>query len=195
MDAITNENDLIQTLFKFELHANVYMRAELELFMCESCYCEYEQPEVVTMPDCGHELCSECFKAYLEMRVQQGAECMLAKCPNQKCENIVPDTIFKQLLEPNLWQKYDRYCFESYVNLSKLHKWCPGKKCQQVIEVKAAKQIDCFCECGENFCFACLKIAHTPITCELLQTWFDRIGGDQEADTNNWLKINTKPCP
>ena len=33
-----------------------------------------------------------------------------------------------------------------------------------------------------------------PIDCDLLQTWKDRI--DQgEGDSNNWIKLNTKPCP
>lgn len=54
---------------------------------------------------------------------------MLAKCPNQKCENIVPDIIFKHLIDPKLYEKYEKYCYESYVNLTKLAKWCPGKTC------------------------------------------------------------------
>lgn len=64
------------------------------------------------------------------------------------------------------------------MNLSKQSKWCPGKQCDRVIETKYGRAIDCFCDCGENFCFSCLKKAHTPIDCELLQTWIDRIGGD-----------------
>ena len=33
-----------------------------------------------------------------------------------------------------------------------------------------------------------------PIDCETLTTWEDRINND-EGDSNNWMKINTKPCP
>ena len=148
-----NEENLIEKVFKFELSPNNPMRGSGELFECESCYCEYEQPEVVMMPDCRHELCIHCFKAYLETKVLQGSNCILAKCPNQKCENIVPDVIFKQLLDSRLYEKYEKYCYESYVNLNRLAKWCPGKTCQQVIEVRVDKPVDCFCECGENFCF------------------------------------------
>lgn len=98
-------------------------------------------------------------------------------------------------MSPALYEKYEKYNFESFVNLSKHDKWCPGRSCHMIIEVKKEQPVDCFCECGENFCFGCLKMAHTPITCELLLTWLDRIGGDNEQDTANWLKINTKPCP
>lgn len=69
MDAITNEENLIEKLFKFDIQTDAPMRAEGEYFMCESCYCEYDQSEVVMMPDCAHELCIHCFKAYLEMKV------------------------------------------------------------------------------------------------------------------------------
>jgi hypothetical protein len=44
---------------------------------------------------------------------------LLAKCPDQKCENIVSDEIFKRVLDPKLFEKFDKYAFESFVNLSK----------------------------------------------------------------------------
>jgi hypothetical protein len=37
--------------------------------MCESCYCEYEPADVVTMPDCCHQLCVECFQGYCQTKV------------------------------------------------------------------------------------------------------------------------------
>lgn len=80
MDAIMSEDDLIARLFKFDVNNDEM--AEEEGFTCESCYCEYEPADVVTMPDCNHQLCSECFKVYLEMKINQGAECFKSKCPN-----------------------------------------------------------------------------------------------------------------
>jgi hypothetical protein len=54
-DAFANIDDPIPTLFKFEMIENAFM-AHDEL-MCESCYCEYEQEDIITMSDCGHKLC------------------------------------------------------------------------------------------------------------------------------------------
>ena len=50
------------------------------------------------------------------------------------------------------------------------------------------------CNCGNDFCFKCLKKAHRPITCELLQKWYDKIQGGED-DNSLWIKLNTKPCP
>ena len=66
-DAFANIDDLIPTLFKFEIMADSFM-AHDEL-MCESCYCEYKPEDIITMPDCGHKLCSYCFTAYLETKL------------------------------------------------------------------------------------------------------------------------------
>ena len=81
-DAFANVDDLVPTTFKFEIQTadnkgaskmsssiNNEEMADEELFLCESCYCEYEEPEVITMPDCAHKLCSYCFQAYLEMKL------------------------------------------------------------------------------------------------------------------------------
>lgn len=100
-------------------------------------------------------------------------DCHLTKCPNQECENIVPDTIFKKLLEEEKFDKYEKFAFP-FVKNNKLMKWCPGKNCEKVLEVKENDEVECFCECGEAFCFACDKPAHNPISCQTLQAWYDR---------------------
>jgi len=115
MDAIMNETDLIARVLKFDAHD-----AEMSEggFTCESCYYEVEPVDIVFMPDCHHALCSECFSVYLVTKINQGADCFQAKCPNQKCENIVPPDIFKKLVDRKLFDKYDKYCYESVVNSS-----------------------------------------------------------------------------
>lgn len=51
-------------------------------------------------------LCRECFAGYLISKVGDGAECVFAKCPDAKCNFIVPDSLFMELLSPDLVQKY-----------------------------------------------------------------------------------------
>lgn len=102
-------------------------------FLCESCYGEYEPKEVITMPDCGHKLCEYCFTAMLEHKMSTGPESLLTKCPEQKCTNTVPQNIFKELVSPELFEKYEKYSIQSFVDLSANAKWCPGKECEWVI--------------------------------------------------------------
>ena len=61
-------------------------------------------------------------------------------------------------------------------------------------ETKYGEPIDVTCECGQEFCFGCTKVAHKPIDCDMFQKWLDRISQGDE-DTSNWLKLNTKKCP
>eukprot|EP00353_Schmidingerella_taraikaensis_P017118 CAMPEP_0185602686 /NCGR_PEP_ID=MMETSP0436-20130131/1949_1 /TAXON_ID=626734 ORGANISM="Favella taraikaensis, Strain Fe Narragansett Bay" /NCGR_SAMPLE_ID=MMETSP0436 /ASSEMBLY_ACC=CAM_ASM_000390 /LENGTH=114 /DNA_ID=CAMNT_0028232955 /DNA_START=536 /DNA_END=881 /DNA_ORIENTATION=- len=63
------------------------------------------------------------------------------------------------------------------------------------VESSTGAPVDVKCSrCDMAFCFGCTKNAHMPIDCEGLSTWDDRINNNED-DSNNWMKINTKPCP
>ena len=142
-----------------------------------------------------HGLCTFCFAAYLENKVNDGVECVLTVCPEQECKMIVPSRLFEQLLEPLQFARYQEFLIKSFVDLSKQAKWCPGRDCTMAVEYKPAEPIDVICtECEKAFCFGCTKDAHMPIDCDGLTTWNDRIGSGED-DTANWMKVNTKPCP
>lgn len=78
--------------------------------------------------------------------------------------------------------------------MSKSTKWCPNPKCNKAVNHPSQNQEDVFCECGTNFCFACLQPAHRPIDCYTLTQWNERVKGNDD-DTESWIKLNTKPCP
>ena len=147
------------------------------------------------MSDCGHKLCVECFEGYCSFKVSIGPEVIFSKCPDMKCKNLVPERVFKQVLKPVQFEKYRNYIIKSFVNLSKTIKWCPGKACKFIVEQKYGDIVEIDCECGLLFCFGCLKPAHAPISCELIQTWLDRLAETEGKDTEDYLKNNTKKCP
>lgn len=64
---------------------------------------------------------------------------------------------------------------KSFVDISRTAKWCTGRDCQYIVEQPSGEAVDVTCECGNFFCFGCLKQGHMPIDCELLQAWQDRI--------------------
>lgn len=147
------------------------------------------------MPDCSHGLCTYCFTGYLESKVMDGPESVISVCPDQKCNMIVPERLFKELLENDKYNRYHEFLIKSFVDLSKQAKWCPGRDCNMAVEYKQAEAIDVQCShCEKAFCFGCTKDAHLPIDCDGLTTWTDRLNLGED-DTNNWMKINTKPCP
>ena len=90
-------------------------------------------------------------------------------------------------------------------------KWCPGKHCNKVVEVKTDEAIEINCQCGEVFCFRCLKTPHHPIQCSTLADWLDKIKDkgfstheiakkrydhtEQEEYSDTWVSMNSKKCP
>mmetsp|Transcript_27279 Transcript_27279/g.36471 ORF Transcript_27279/g.36471 Transcript_27279/m.36471 type:complete len:128 (-) Transcript_27279:896-1279(-) len=108
---------------------------------------------------------------------------------------IVPERIFVMLLTPDLVNRYRSFLMKSFVELSTKAKWCPGRDCTMAVESSTGAPVDVKCSrCDMAFCFGCTKNAHMPIDCEGLSTWDDRINNNED-DSNNWMKINTKPCP
>lgn len=163
--------------------------------LCPVCFCEYPIAEFVHLPDCGHGLCTYCYTGYLQSKVGDGVECALSVCPERGCNMIVPERLFQQLLEPQTYARYRQFLIKSFVDLSKTAKWCPGRDCTMAVEYRAAQQVDVQCDsCQKSFCFACTRDAHMPIDCDGLTMWMDRIN-QGEDDSQNWMKINTKPCP
>ena len=189
-DKFCSDSDLTMKLFKFSLDNNKHPQLEL----CPSCY--EETTEWIKLEDCGHMLCRDCYTGYLVSKVGDGADCVFAICPDSKCNFIVPDSLFIQLLPGELLQKYKYFKCQSFVNITKNSKYCPGTNCHKLCYKLTKNTLkDVYCdECKTFFCFICQKSAHQPIDCELLQQWLDRINIGED-DSSTWIKLNTKPCP
>ena len=54
MDAFASEFDLVSKILKFDLENADRNQQKSGLFLCGSCYEEYELHKVLTMPDCYH---------------------------------------------------------------------------------------------------------------------------------------------
>ena len=66
-------------------------------------------------------------------------------------------------MNPDKFNRYKQFLHESYVEISKSAKWCPGVGCDIVAELKKTdtRVIDINCtSCGKAFCFDCLEDAH-----------------------------------
>lgn len=167
--------DYIQETFGFELGTNEVPTGDVEV-LCPVCFCDYPLGEFIFLNDCGHGLCTYCYTGYLQSKVGDGVEAVLSVCPDQKCNNIVPERLFRQLVEAEQYERYEDFLLKSFVDLSKQAKWCPGRDCSMAVEYKKAEAIDVKCvKCEKAFCFACTKDAHMPIDCDSLTTWQDRI--------------------
>ncbi len=127
--------DYVSKTFGFEIGANELPKGnENGEVLCPVCFCDYPLSEFVHMPDCAHGLCEYCYAGYLQSKVTDGVESVMATCPERGCNMIVPERLFRQLLEPEEVNRYMGFLIKSFVDLSKQAKWCPGRDCDMAVE-------------------------------------------------------------
>ncbi len=88
-----NDPDHVENLFKFRLGEQIAINSES---VCPCCFCQ--EDGYIRIDDCGHFMCVDCYKGYLTQKVGEGVESVLTVCPDDKCNMIVPECLFKQLL-------------------------------------------------------------------------------------------------
>lgn len=166
---------------------------------CESCYEDYEdESEWVCIQTCGHWCCKDCYTYHLQSNLKKGRECVETFCPTGgECRLLVPEYVWSDLLKGAELNKYRDLSVEHYIMQQKdNYKFCPGTDCPAIVKKLTVDDLwDFKCnKCNGLFCFECSKQAHQPIDCDLLQQWMDRMGNEDE-DSQMWIKLNTKPCP
>ena len=109
--------DYIRNTFGFEIGENEPPSGDQEI-TCTVCYCDYPPAEFCFLPDCGHGLCNICYTGYLASKVGDGQEAVVTPCPEHKCNMIVPERMFQELLNQEQYARYRELLANSFVNLS-----------------------------------------------------------------------------
>ena len=134
-------------------------------YLCEVCFMEYPVGDTYAM-HCEHRFCKVCFGMYIKSALDSGPDCISASCPKYKCKNIVPRSVFYDLLESQEDKdKYDKYLIQNFVDFDKSLKWCPSPNCDLCVHQPDQVAMDVFCDCGHGFCFKCETEAHVPLDC------------------------------
>jgi len=158
--------------------------------------------------ECQHNFCTNCWSDYLKLNINEG-QTIGIMCMQKDCNQTVPSQIIRQLVEPDVYKKYERFISKSYVETNSELRWCSTPGCEYVIfnPVKLGCILVAECLCGNIFCYNCKKEAHPPVTCEMIKEWDEYISTldkdslswlvDHEVDitTLKWMRDFTKPCP
>lgn len=173
--------------------------------ICSICFIDFYPQGSFEKPFslvCGHQYCSFCWSNYLKSKVsEEGVMCVFTKCPQLRCNVVVPHSIFWKFLtmftdddKVNFLEKYLQWHCKEFTEENRNIKWCPGKDCGLVVERSdyATKTL-VECKCGKVFCFKCGEEDHTPASCVQVVMWKEKEQNDSENLT--WIKANTKPCP
>jgi ariadne-1 len=163
---------------------------------CLICLEELPQAETFAL-SCGHRYCKECWKGYLQVKIKDGPVSVYARCPAPKCKAIVHEAAYKELVSPELYERYNSYLFRSFVEDNEQTKWCPYPGCTNAIRCeRVGRRAPVKCGCGAVFCFRCADSSigdHTPVPCEPLEKWLQK--ASDESENVKWMIANTKKCP
>jgi len=159
--------------------------------LCRICYDEAMPADTVQL-SCKHAFCEDCYRGYLNNKIGDGPGAVYTRCPESKCNHLVPENLFKRLLTVENARKYERYMLNSFVDISKNMRWCPAPNCDKAVRGDGSVR-DVSCDCGRWFCFKCGEDAHSPASCSSLALWQEKC--QNESETANWIIANTKKCP
>ncbi|RHY04741.1 hypothetical protein DYB28_009957 [Aphanomyces astaci] len=146
----------------------------------------------VAIMGCGHGYCADCWAGYLQAKVEEGPCCLLTTCLAYKCDEAVPDTMFRAVLEGPSLEQYTKWHLRSFVDQNGSITWCPSPNCGNAIRGDGG---ECFasCACGFQLCLRCGQEAHPGVHCGLLRAWTEKCAG--ESENARWVVAHTKQCP
>ena len=176
---------------------------------CSICYDTIPLSETICL-NCSHKFCRyfdyiyvtygtnnincmnrSCYGQYLKVKVEnEGSLCVKTHCPEPKCTERVPDSLFKELLDERSFNKYREFSIKNFIETSNFMRYCPAASCNKVAIGRGITTV--VCQCSNPFCFRCGEEAHDPATCSQLSQWLEKCR--DESETVNWMIVNTKKC-
>lgn len=159
--------------------------------VCRICYDEEVKEEDSFALPCGHSFCKDCYGSFLNSAVDAGPQCVDTRCPEHKCQLIVPHGACRSMMSPEMVIKFDKYVMERFIDSNPMLRFCPGPGCNKVAMGSGVTHVEC--ACSLPFCFRCGEEVHDPASCSQLQEWKKKCSN--ESETANWILANTKKCP
>lgn len=103
--------------------------------ICGICFDdELTHDDMLIMP-CGHEFCLDCWRGYITSKVSDGPSCILAGCPQDKCNEVMTEVeVSKAFVDPfnDVRKRFENYQLRNFVDVSGTSRWCPGPGCERV---------------------------------------------------------------
>lgn len=184
-DSLESERKVMDTESKTEGESSGRFASD-----CRICY-DPDDHAPRSVLGCGHSFHNGCYRDYLINELSIGPACILAHCPEVKCRQRIPRSLFEKLLSRDDMERYELYVARSFIETSKTLRYCPSPGCDKVAIGSGIATVKC--SCSYPFCFRCGEEAHEPVTCAQLATW--TLKCQNESETANWILVNTKKCP
>ncbi|KAL5255840.1 hypothetical protein ACHWQZ_G011168 [Mnemiopsis leidyi] len=212
-------SDMISDLcvFDYEKRLSVFKQSPHK---CNVCFEEYKGSLCMQFLPCDHVFCKVCMKSYFEVMIASGDVNQLL-CPNDKCDSVALPTQVKELVETDLYERYEKFLLQRTLDQMSDVVRCPRKFCQNSVLKDVDSNMAQCNSCNFIFCVLCDKTwhgEHTPCEIrsskylEMYEKWKNSSEPEREAlykmygranvlrivadiDSAEWLKINCKLCP
>ncbi|KAL7109193.1 hypothetical protein ACP275_06G159900 [Erythranthe tilingii] len=165
--------------------------------LCNICFEEISGENMLSCP-CGHPFCSNCWKYYIMVSINDGPGCLSLSCPEPGCKSSVGPELVDSLASDEDKERYYRYFLRSYVECHGNTRWCPAPRCDRAvqIETRVRENYDVACDCSHRFCWNCAEECHRPVDCKTVAEWIELSSSEEEdINTATWIMAFTKPCP
>ncbi|XP_076024976.1 E3 ubiquitin-protein ligase RNF14 isoform X2 [Genypterus blacodes] len=210
--------DLLPQLLDFD-EAQRQKVFDSKVFHCGICFVEKLGGGCLCFKECQHVYCKACMSEYFQIQIRDGnVQCL--NCPEPKCSSLATPLQVKQLVDEELFARYDRLLLQSSLDLMADVVYCPRKSCATAVMVEPDTTMGICPACQYAFCTLCKLgyhgVSHCKITADDLRNLRDeylssstegrkfmeqRYGkrviqkAVEESFSRDWLKENCKNCP
>ncbi|KAM3600698.1 uncharacterized protein V6R79_000967 [Siganus canaliculatus] len=190
-----------------------------KVFGCGICFVEKLGSGCLCFKECQHVYCKDCLSEYFQIQIRDGnVQCL--NCPEPKCTSLATPMQVKQLVNEELFARYDRLLLQSSLDLMADVVYCPRQSCGTAVMVEPDTTMGICSACQYAFCILCKMgyhgLSHCKINAEELRKLRDeylaassngkklleqRFGkrviekAVEESFSREWLSENCKCCP
>ncbi|XP_075397863.1 E3 ubiquitin-protein ligase RNF14 isoform X1 [Tenrec ecaudatus] len=211
-------SSLIQEILDFD-QAQQKKCFDGTLFLCPICFCAKLGSACMRFLECKHVYCKACLKDYFEIQIRDGqVQCL--NCPEPKCPSVATPGQVKELVEAELFARYDRLLLQSTLDLMADVVYCPRPCCQLPVMQEPGCTMGICSSCKFAFCSLCRLTYHGVSPCkvtaeklvdlrdeylqadEATKRFLEQRFGKrviqkalEEMESKEWLEKNAKSCP
>ncbi|XP_040006892.1 E3 ubiquitin-protein ligase RNF14 [Xiphias gladius] len=210
--------DLLPQLLDFD-EAQRQRVFDSKVFSCGICFVEKLGSNCLCFKECQHVYCKACMTEYFQIQIRDGnVQCL--NCPEPKCTSLATPLQVKQLVDEELFARYDRLLLQSSLDLMADVVYCPRQSCATAVMVEPDTTMGICSACQYAFCTLCklgyhglsqckipadelrnLRDEYLSATSEGKKFMEQRFGkrviqkAVEESFSRDWLSENCKCCP
>ncbi|KAG8199404.1 hypothetical protein JTE90_000272 [Oedothorax gibbosus] len=186
---------------------------------CNVCLLQKKGSDFLRFKPCKHYFCNDCVKEYFEALIKDGSVTNL-KCLQGECGSELDGSSVKNLVKPDLYERYDRLLLSTTLESMSDITYCPRQDCQCACIIDTCGRMGTCPACAFVFCPFCKMTYHGVAPCNFKSEQRKRIfdeytHGDSSTKTSmekrygkraikalvedtlseSWKASNSQNCP